>query len=69
MTPKQRAYLRALLIEQGYAHPGGGLVGKSKHLPHGPSMRERALGMDAWLDRLTVRQASELIDYLRGGDK
>lgn len=67
-TKKQIAYIRALLVEQGLCHARyGSLSGASKHLPHGPSMRERGAGggVEAWAGRLTVGQASEVIDYLR----
>ena len=55
------------MIEAGHAHPSyGSLRGSSKRLPHGPSMRERGDGnLDTWIQRLTVKQASEVIDYLK----
>lgn len=67
-TPKQAAFLRALMVERGFAHPDGYLRGDAKHLPHNPTMRERGAGagaLDAWIARLTVSQASEVIDFLK----
>lgn len=64
-TPKQAAYLRSLMVEAGHAHPQGYLRGSAKQLPHGPTMRERSGSVDAWIGRLTVRQASECIDALK----
>lgn len=39
--------------------------GRAKHLPHGPTMRERK-GGDArgWISRLNEKQASAVIDAL-----
>lgn len=64
-TPKQTAYIYNLMIEAGHAHPQGMLRGSAKRLPYGPTMRERSGSVQGWAARLTVRQASEVIDALK----
>ena len=64
MTPKQKSYLRALMVEAGHIHPRGFFRASAKFLPHNPTCRERAAGFDAWAGRLTKHQASEVIDAL-----
>lgn len=64
-TTKQASYLKALMIEAGHAHPQGYLRASAKHLPNGPTMRERSGSVEQWMGRLTVRQASECIDALK----
>jgi hypothetical protein len=63
-TPKQAGYIRALMIELGYAGEQGFLLASAKDLPHHPTMRERSGTVDTWVSRLTTRQASEVIEYL-----
>lgn len=58
-TPKQRAYIRALLIELGHAHHMGSLRASSKYLPYGPSMRERGKGSDG-IDNWTARSQTSI---------
>lgn len=68
-TAKQAPYIRDLMIDLGHAHGRyGSLRASAKHLPHGPSMRERGAGrggVDAWIARLTMRQASTVIAALK----
>jgi hypothetical protein len=63
-TSKQVSYLKSLMIDAGLVHPQGYLRGDAKYLPHHPTMSERQKGFGAWAGRLTVRQTSEVIDYL-----
>lgn len=64
-TPKQAAYIHDLMVDLGHAHGRGFLRASSKHLPHHPSMRERSGHVDAWIARLTPRQASDVIATLK----
>lgn len=64
-TPKQASYIKSLLIEAGHAHPQGYMRGSAKHLPYGPSQRERMGTVEAWVRGLTAKQASEVIDALK----
>ncbi len=67
MTAKQAAYLKDLLSEAGHYDPAHNyMLASSKGLPHSPSMRERAKA-SLWFQRLSVRQASEIIDDLLNG--
>lgn len=64
-SPKQTAYIRDLMVNQGYAHPEGYIRGAAKKIPHGPNMRQRSSGtVDEWIAGLTAKQASEVIQYL-----
>ena len=66
-TDRQKRFIKALLIDAGYVNPRyWSFYGRAKELPYGPRMRERGIagGVEQWLERLTKRQASEVIDYL-----
>ena len=64
-TPKQAQYLKALLIERGYLNGNyGSMYGHAKQLPYHPTLAERR-SVDAWIGRLSVREASEVIDLLK----
>jgi len=64
-TPKQAQYLKDLLIERGYVNGNyGSMYGHSKELPYHPTLAERR-NVDAWIGRLSVREASEVIDSLK----
>lgn len=66
-TLKQASYLRSLMIDRGLIHAGYGSFrfrAEAKHLPHGPTMRERSGKFEAWADRLTPKQASDVISHL-----
>lgn len=65
-TSKQVNYIASLMVEAGHAHPVyRSMRASAKSVPHSPSQRERAGTVEAWAKRLTVRQASTVIDYLR----
>lgn len=64
-TQKQAQYLKDLLIERGYVNGKyGSMYGHAKELPYHPTIAERR-DVDAWLGRLSVKQASEIIDSLK----
>lgn len=64
-TPKQAAYLKALMVEAGHAHPTYlTMTSSAKSLPNGPTMRERSGSVDGWIARLTPKQASDCIDAI-----
>ena len=64
-TPKQAQYLKDLLVERGYLNGNyGSMYGHAKQLPYHPTLAERR-NVDAWIGRLSVRQASEVIDSLK----
>lgn len=64
-TQAQIQLIRDLMVEQGHAHRDGHLRGSAKHLPHGPSMRERGRSVTEWATKLTPNQASTVIEYLK----
>lgn len=64
-TSKQASYIRHLLIDHGHMNAQyDSFYSTAKCLPNGPTMRERSGSVQAWLDRLTPRQASEVISAL-----
>lgn len=64
-TPKQAQYLKDLLIERGYLNAKyGSMYGHAKKLPYHPTIAERR-DVGAWLGRLSVKQASAIIDSLK----
>lgn len=64
-TAKQQSYITHLMVDAGHASAKGGLYGSAKSLPNNPTMRERGAGLACWLQRLTPREASEVIDALK----
>ena len=60
-TSRQAAYAKALLAQCGYST----LVVAREHLALGAGRRQLGWTVDSWLDSMTSRVCSQLIDDLR----
>lgn len=64
LTPKQRRYLLKLLKRDAYLSHDGQISDTALELPFAPALIYVGKDSDKWIDRLSKKQASELIQHL-----